>query len=73
MVDFLGRFARMYDISNGKASSWSWLLGSQFSAFWHTSGGRGIHGHLALARAKEQAVDGSEIPFPTTVWMYKTM
>ena len=28
--------ARMYDISNGKASSWSWLLGSQFSAFWHT-------------------------------------
>ena len=26
----------MYDISNGKASSWSWLLGTQFSAFWHT-------------------------------------
>lgn len=28
---------RMYDISNGKADSWSWLLGAHFPAFWHTS------------------------------------
>ena len=27
----------MYDISNGKADSWSWLLGSHFPAFWHTA------------------------------------
>lgn len=27
----------MYDISYGKAKSWSWLLGRHFTAFWHTA------------------------------------
>lgn len=28
---------RMYDISNGKANGWSWILGTHFPAFWHTA------------------------------------
>lgn len=27
----------MYDISNGKANGWSWILGTHFPAFWHTA------------------------------------
>ena len=27
---------RMYDITDGRAHSWLWLLGPQFRAFWHT-------------------------------------
>ena len=27
---------RMYDITAGKANAWSWLLGTHFTAFWHT-------------------------------------
>ncbi|CAJ1438046.1 unnamed protein product [Effrenium voratum] len=26
----------MYDITAGKANAWSWLLGTHFTAFWHT-------------------------------------